>query len=116
MAGNITASDVWAAISGGKRIGIPGLSAIETLSDNLTLDTTYGNLMALDPGGSARDVTLPAPFDGGWYFVVNTADAAETITVKDSGGGTIATVAQNRAVLVSSNATGWGQFALFVTA
>jgi len=116
MAGNITASDVWAAISGGKRIGLPGLFAIETLADNLTIDTTYGNLLQLDPGGSARDVTLPAPDDGGWYLIVNNADAAEAITVKDSGGSTVATVAQNRAVLVTSNATGWGQFALFVTA
>ncbi len=116
MAGNITASDVWAAISGGKRISIPGLSAIETLSGNLTIDTTYGNLMALDPGGSARDVTLPAAFDGGGYLIVNTADAAETITVKDSGASTVATVAQNRAVVVTSNANGWVQFALFVTA
>jgi len=116
MAGNITASDVWAAISGGKRIGIPGLLVVETLSDDLTLDTTYGNLMTLDPGGSARDVTLPAAINGGWYFIANSADAAETITVKDSSGSTVATVAQNRAVIVSSNASGWSQVVLFVTA
>jgi len=116
MAGQLQASDVWAAISGGKRIGIPGLLVVETLSDDLTLDTTYGNLMALDPGGSARDVTLPAAFDGGWYFIVNSADAAETITVKDDGGSTVATVAQNRAAIVASNATGWSQVVLFVTA
>ncbi len=99
MAGNITASDVWAAISEGKRIALPLTASNETLAGNLTIDKSYGNIIRLDPGGSARDVTLPAEYDGAIYLVINAADAAETITIKNPAAGTVVTCEQNRSVI-----------------
>jgi len=116
MAGNITASDVWAAISEGKRIALPNTFSMETLSGDLTLDESYGNIISLDPGGAARDVTLPAAELGAIYLIVNTADDAETITVKRPAGTTVVSCAQNRAVLISGSATDWVEAATFVTA
>ena len=110
MAGNVTASDVWNAISGGKRISLAGLAVNETLSGNLTLDESYGNLLRIDPGGAARDVTLPAAYEGAWYLLFNGADAAETITIKNAAGGTVTTCTQDQAVLLMSSGGVWFYF------
>lgn len=70
--------------------------AVITLSGNLTLTDEYRNHLKIDPGGSARDVTLPAASAGLCFKIVNAADASETITVKNAAGSTIGTLAQNR--------------------
>lgn len=93
-------------------LGVKGLLHSATLTGTLALDLTYPNLLKLDPGGSARDVTLPpaADFSGGVYAIVNAADAAETITLKehaDDGGSTVGTIEQNRAVLVAVESGAW---------
>ena len=61
----------------------------------LTFDST--TIQALDPGGSSRDVTLPAEAEstGLVFLIQNTADAAENLVVKNVAGTTIATVAQD---------------------
>ena len=59
MAGQVSASDFWAGLNKGARIAFPKLFTVETLSGNLTIDTTYGNLMRIDPGGASREATLP---------------------------------------------------------
>lgn len=75
-----------------------------TLDAATTIDKSHGNVLMLDPGGAARNVTLPdgPTKSGDLRFIVNTADAAETITLKNSAGSNICTIEQNRAVLVGN--------------
>ena len=80
---------------------------VRTLSGALTLDATSGNYLLLDPGGAGRTVTLPAAAssNGLAFFIANTADAAETLTISD--GATVATVGQGQACMVASDGTDW---------
>lgn len=69
-----------------------------TLTDAVTLTLAdLAQVIKLDPGGAHRNVTLPAA--AGWknsnVLIVNGADAAENLVVKDSDGNTIATINQN---------------------
>lgn len=81
----------------------------ETLSANKTLTSADAAIQVLDPGGSGRDLTLPnvALMAGRAFLVVNTADAAEVITIKNAGGTTICTPTQNESAIVVSNGTTW---------
>lgn len=57
----------------------------------------YG-IIALDPGGAARNVDLPATTNlaGHSVTIINTADAAEALTVRLTGGGaTVGTIDQS---------------------
>ena len=62
-----------------------------------------------DCGGASRNVDLPAgaaALAGQQIIVRNSSDAAETITLRlTSGGTTIATIDQNESALVHSNGT-----------
>jgi hypothetical protein len=80
---------------------------VRTLSGALTLDATSGNYLLLDPGGAGRTVTLPAAAgsNGLAFFIANTADAAEDLTISD--GSTVATVGQGQACVVASNGSDW---------
>lgn len=83
---------------------------VATLAANLTIDGDIAaNVLKLDPGGSARDVTLPAVdvYSGVMYRIVNAADAAENLVIKNAGGDTIATVNQNEQAEVFSDGTDW---------
>lgn len=93
--------------------------------DNLTLTGDYtvdfvnnAQFLRMDPGGSSRNVTLPkitAPYNkadeasrlGLWYWIANTADAAENLVVKDAAAATIATLNQNEAAIFVSDGTTW---------
>ena len=81
----------------------------EALEANLTILITDAEYQFIDPGGSNRDVTLPAEADatGYRYYIFNTADNDENLVVKDDGGSTILTVAQNESGLVVCNGTVW---------
>ena len=74
-----------------------GLVGVVTLAGNLTITDEYRNVLRLDPGGANRDVTLDATtHKAGRYFrIVNGADAAENLVVKNADGDTIATINQN---------------------
>lgn len=73
------------------------------LAGNQTLDQTFPMVCGFDPGGASRDVVLDglaaAALDlavaGLMRVIVNRADAAENLVVKDAAGNTIATVNQN---------------------
>jgi|ETNvirnome_2_300_1030623.scaffolds.fasta_scaffold87985_2 glutamine synthetase len=81
----------------------------ETLAANKTLTVSSSTAQFLDPGGSARDVTLPAESDsdGLMFFISNEADGAEIISVKNDGGDTILTPTQNEACVVVCDGTSW---------
>lgn len=57
-----------------------------------------------DPGGAGRNLELPAnPREGQMHIIINAADAAETLTLQDSGGVALSpasTIAQNKRALV----------------
>ena len=78
--------------------------AIETLAGDKTIADADAMILKMDPGGSARDVTLPAEADvspaGRLYWIINAADAAENLVIKDDGGSTIATANQNESAVV----------------
>lgn len=64
---------------------------------------------AFDPGGAGRNVDLPAEANnaGTFLFISNTADAAEVLTVRDDGGGTIVTPTQAEAAMVWCDGVRW---------
>ena len=88
-------------------------AAPETLSGALTLtyDAYNANILKFDPGGASRNVTLwpEESSKGMWALVVNAADAAENLVLKDDAASpsTIATVNQNEAAIVACNGTAW---------
>lgn len=93
----------------------PGLKAVKkawyvtTLDAALTLDDTYPNNLRLDPGGAHRDITLPAVAtnEGVEFHIVNAADNAENLVVKNVGGDTIATINQNDSARIYCTGAAW---------
>ena len=81
----------------------------ETLAGTKTLVVTDKRGQFLDPGGSHRDVVLPAEaVSSGIIFVIcNMADAAENLVVKDDGGSTVSTIAQNEMGMAICDGTSW---------
>lgn len=86
-----------------------GAATVVNTAGNTTLAVTANPIQAIDPNGAGRDVTLPAA--SAWrnraLFIKNTADAAETITVKDDAAATINTLAQNTSGLYISSGAAW---------
>lgn len=81
----------------------------ETLAGTKTLNKNSPSLQFLDPGGAARNVDLPAEADstGLVFVIVNRADAAENIVVRNDAAGTIATIAQNEMGIVACDGVAW---------
>jgi hypothetical protein len=80
----------------------------KTLSGTEALAAGCAPIQFLDPGGAARIVKLP-PETNTVIVIVNTADAAETLTVKDdSGSTTIDTIEQGFSKTFASDGTSWG--------
>jgi len=71
----------------------------ETLTGTRTItaaEIRQYKVWVLDPGGGSQDVNLPvasADFNGECILVENTADAAESLAIKDTA--TVITIAQN---------------------
>lgn len=93
----------------GNRLGL----LVQTLTGTTDIPADAPHVLALDPGGSARTVKLPAnPKKGDWFLLINTADAAEVITVQDSAAAALTpacTPTQSEsALIIYVNATlGW---------
>lgn len=89
-----------------------GVAAAETLTGARTLtnaEIQAAQLWSFDPGGAARDLTLPtvaAENTGIVLFIANKADAAEVLTIKD-GVGTICTPTQNESAVVWCDGATW---------
>lgn len=86
----------------------PGL-AVRTLTGTLTLVVTDKFVQRLDPGGSARNVDLPAEADSTSlsFLIINTADDAELITVRDDAAATIGTIPRYGSALLTCDGTTW---------
>lgn len=83
--------------------------ATETLAANKTLVVKHSTLQFLDPGGAGRNVVLPAQADssGLMFIIVNTADAAEDLTVQDDTPATVGIIGQNEIGIVFCDGTTW---------
>lgn len=79
----------------------------ETLSGDKTLATGDAQIQNIDPGGSARNVDLPAEEPGLVFIIGNRADAAEDITVRDDADSTLLTLNQDDVGYFISDGTGW---------
>jgi hypothetical protein len=97
-------------------IGIPRIrdANTETLAGTKTLTAADSYHQNLDPGGSARNLVCPSGTgtQGGEFFLVNAADAAEAITVQQSDASTtVAVIDQNQSAHFVCNgvsaAAGW---------
>jgi len=77
--------------------GMTHLPLIQTLGATFTVTVNMPQALFLDPGGAGRTVLLPteATSRGLYFVIINTADAAENLAVKeDSDTTTIATIGQ----------------------
>ncbi len=94
-----------------ERLNFTGVSTV-VMGADLVLVAESPTVQFLDPNSSTRDVDLPAEADsvGKFFLIMSTAGGAETLVVKDDGGGTIITIAQNEAGLVVCNGTVWKGF------
>lgn len=78
-----------------------------TLAGNLTLTAKDPIVQFIDPAG-ARTVLLPPEEAGLVFVIVNKADAAEIITIKDdSDTTTFATPTQAEAAILFCNGVTW---------
>ena len=84
-------------------------SNVETLAATKTLTADDARIHVLDPDGAGRDVNLPpeAASAGLDYYIHNSADAAEVLTIKDDGGGTVCTPSQNETAYLFCDGTTW---------
>lgn len=84
-------------------------SMTKTLAGTLTMAAGDPIINFLDPGGAGRTILLPPEEDGLIFVFVNTADAAEVLTIKDdSNTTTFATPTQAEAAILVCNGTTWG--------
>jgi hypothetical protein len=104
MAGNVTAREISNAslVQGNKLENL-----ILTLGAALTVDADSPQVLFLDPGGAGRNVDLPAEetSKGLFFIIVNTADAAEALTIRNDAAGTVGSVTQNEAAFCICNRT-----------
>ena len=81
----------------------------ETLTGDRVVTFSDANILRFDPGGSARDVTLPAEADcaGVVYEIINAANASENLVIKNDAAATVATINQNERAKLSCDGTTW---------
>lgn len=86
-----------------------GNVVVQTLTGATTLALPLAPIYSLDPGGAGRNLTMPdeASSKGVMTMIANTADAAETITVKGSGGATVGVIDQNEGAFAFCDGVRW---------
>lgn len=84
-------------------------STTTTMAGALVMTHDSTQFQFLDPGGAGRNVDLPAEeeSDGLMFVIVNGADAAEDLTVRNDAAATIGTVAQNEIGIFVCNGVAW---------
>ncbi len=85
--------------------GVKGGVMIQTLAGTMALDRDSPHICAIDPGGATRVVTLPTNEKGLWWIIINTADAAEDLTINDPAATTRGTISQNEIAIVVMDGT-----------
>lgn len=87
----------------------------QTLSGDVDLDELSANILRVDPGGSNRNVDLPAEetSDGLPFFILNVADAAENITVRNDAGSTIVVLGRYEGAIVGCDGSNWKVYGFF---
>jgi len=65
---------------------------VRTLTGATDLAADCAPVQYLDPGGATRTVDLPAMENGTVLIIINTADAAEDLTVRNESDATVGTV------------------------
>lgn len=86
-----------------------------TIADNYQITKDHPFFMWLDPNGGNKDVRLPLATDvehaGLFFIIINDADAAESLVVKNAGETeTVVTIGQGNVALVfndGASVTGW---------
>jgi hypothetical protein len=82
----------------------------QTLTGTTTLTHGMPPALFLDPGGATRIILMPTEADskGLMFLIVNKADAAEDLTVKDDANAvTIGTISQNEMAILVCDGTTW---------
>jgi len=81
----------------------------QTLAADLVLAVNAATIQRLDPGGANRNVDLPAEAssNGRWFGIVNTADAAENLVVRNDGAATILVLTQGTAAWFACDGSTW---------
>jgi hypothetical protein len=101
LEGAVIRDSLWTA---GMKSGVN----VQTLAGTTTMPTNPNVMNFLDPGGATRILLLPPEVKGLMLIIVNTADAAEDLTVKeDSNTTTIGTISQNEMAILVCNGTTW---------
>lgn len=92
-------------------------SRTKILSADLTLYEHSNRIQFIDPGGQNRSIILPAENNSKnlFFFIFNTADAAEDLIVKDDGAATIVTISQDEGGAVFCDGTVWRGFISGIT-
>jgi hypothetical protein len=84
--------------------GIKGIPLVVALGAAMTFDGDAGFVSFIDPGGATRVVTLPDPTSVAEKdtvrIIVNTADAAEDLTINDPAATTRGTISQNEFAII----------------
>ena len=88
-----------------------GVAVLETLGADRVLtqaEVDNANVFTFDPA-AARNLDLPAEADcaGVALFIANAANAAEIITIRDDGGGTICTPTEAESAYVWCDGVSW---------
>lgn len=100
-----------ARVQAGELIGTKHFAKVQTLAGTYQVLDTDPDFLALDPGGAARNVDLPAATaanNGRMIVISNTADAAEALTVRVFGGGsTVVTINQFVTAMVMNMGGTW---------
>jgi hypothetical protein len=85
---------------------------VETLAANKTLTDSSSPIQSLDPGGAARDITLPAEAATNPYFIIyNAGSGGDDLTVKNDSPATIATIADGEMLSFVSDGVSWRLYA-----
>jgi hypothetical protein len=79
-----------------------------TLTGAQTVTLKSPQVSFTDPGGASRNVTYPDTKGAAMFWLVlNTADAAENLVLKDPAGTTLVTVNQDEGGFVATDGTTW---------